>query len=467
MSNKMSRREMMKATAAGAAGLAAAAAPGVTLASEATSPPQQDEVTIRFQDSEERYAPITEAFNQMQPGTNIEYISITGIDHEEVASKILAQLAAGQPLDIGYAATEATVLYAAQGISASLTDRVMDSADDLAEYFADVSPVLTEAMMWEGDLYELPRDFNCPNMYFNMNMMEKAGLDLPGEDWTKDDFVEIARALTNLDGEDTFGYGWTNRLWGSWGTWQFVNEANILTEERAPGGEWLWDNFYADEPTAEGRGGGWRWPTPQANSPEMVETLEFVYSLFEEGLTPSIDLGGGDSLQGFFTSDKLGMTPAGGFWAGGLNEAGMENGSFDVQFWPEWKSQKHQMGTGGHWLFSGGGNQDRAWEYLKFSISLEAMQMNTLFVPTVFTTPARRSMATEAAFAETGPPNSKVFYATLDERPDTTPIPGPPASNEMTNIFTRYTGLAMTGEQSPQDALDGMQAELEALWARQ
>lgn len=469
MSKKMSRREMLKATAAGTAGLAATAATGISLAADAESnfaaPPQQDEVTLRFQDNEDNYGAVTEAFNEMHPGTNIEYISITGIDHEEVASKILAQLAAGQPLDIGFAATEATALYAGEGIAAPLTERVNDAADDLAEYFADVSPVLTEAMMWEGDLYEFPRDFNCPNMYFNMNMMEQAGLELPGEEWTKDDFVEIARALTGL-GSDKFGYGWTNRLWGSWGTWQFVNETNILTEERAPGGEWMWDNFYAGDPNAEGRGGGWRWPTPQANSPEMVETLEFVYGLTQEGLTPSIDLGGGESLQGFFTSDSLGMTPAGGFWSGGLYNTGMEKGSFDVQFWPMWKSQKHQMGTGGHWLFVGAPNPDRAWEYLKFSISKDAMEMNGLFNPVVLTTPARRSMVNEERFAETGPANWQVFYATLDERPDTTPIPAPPVSNEMTNIFTRFTGLAMTGEQSPQAALDNMQAELEALWAR-
>ena len=34
------------------------------------------------------------------------------------------------------------------------------------------------------------------------------------------------------------------------------------------------------------------------------------------------------------------------------------------------------------------------------------------------------------------------------------------------NIHTRFTGLAMAGEMSPKDALDGMQAELEALYAR-
>jgi ABC-type glycerol-3-phosphate transport system substrate-binding protein len=454
---------MIKATAAGAAGLAA----GLNVSGTFAAPPMQDEVTIRLQENEDNYGPVTALFNEMVPGTKVEYISITGIDHEEVASKILAQLAAGQPLDIGFAATEATALYAGQGIAAPLTDRVKDSADELAEYFADVSPVLTEAMMWEGDLYEFPRDFNCPNMYLNTAMLEKAGLEMPGPEWTRDDFVEYARALTKLGGEDTFGYAWTNRLWGSWGPWQFVNETNILTEERAPGGEWMWETFYAGDPNAKGRGGGWRWPTPQANNPDMIETLEFVYSLTQEGLTPDIALGGGETLQGFFTSDKLGMTPAGGFWSGGLHNAGMEKGTFDAQFWPKWKSQKHQMGTGGNWIFTGAPNADRAWEYLKFSISREAMEVIGFFNPVTLTTPARRSMVNEERFAETGPANWQVFYATLDERPDTTPIPAPPQSNEMTNIFTRFTSLAMTGEMTPKDALDGMQAELEALWARQ
>lgn len=467
MSNKMSRRDMLKTTAAGAAGLAATAATGVTLASDAASPPQQDEVVLRFSENATRWSRVVETFGEMAPGTSVEFINVTGIDHAEVAAKILSMLASGQPLDGGYAATEATVLYAGQGIATSLTERVMDAQDDMANYFSDVSPVLTETMLWEGDLYELPANWNAPNMYFNTNLLEQAGLEMPDAEWTKDDFVEYARAMTNVGGEETFGYGWTNRLWGSWGMWYFVNDTNVLAEERAPGGEWMWDTFYADDPKAEGRGGGWRWPEPQANNPAMVEALEFVVSLTEEGLTPAIDLGGGSSLQGFFTADKLGMTPAGGFWAGGLANAGMEKGTFDVQFWPKWKTQRHQLGVGGNWIFTGSENPDRMWEFLKFSITVEGMRlMVDRYEPFMTTTPARRSFATEEAYAPSGPANWRVFYDTVDQRPDTGPIPAPPQSNAVTNIHTRFTGLAMAGEMSPKDALDGMQAELEALYAR-
>lgn len=461
MSEKMSRRELLKLAAAGAAALGSGLVPAIRIFA---APAGQDTIILRFQENQEQYENVVAAFKEKFPNVNIEFVNVTGLDHAEVATKILAQLAAGQPVDIGYAATEATQLYAGEGLALPLTQRVMDSKEELAEYFSDVSPVLTETMLFEGDLYQLPRDFNAANMYFNVALLEQAGLSVPDAEWTKEDFYEYAKAMTGIDG--SFGYGWTNRLWGSWTPWFFVNDTNLLTEERAPGGEWLWENFYAGDPNAEGRGGGWRWPAPQANNPEMVEALEFVVSLTQEGLTPEASLGTGETLQGFFTSNKLGMTPAGGFWSGGLINAGMEPGSFDVQFWPKWASQRHQLGVGAAWILNGTQYEDQAWEFVKFTTAREIMELVGFFADLTLTTPVRRSMNNEARYSKSGPANWHVFYDTLDQRSDTGPIPAPVFSIELTNIYTRFTGLAITGEQSPKDALDNMQAELESLYAR-
>ena len=193
MTHKPSRRDMLKGTAAGAVGLVAGLTPAMV--------PAQDAVQIRWSQNEERWTPVVNNFNEMaDTPVEIEFLSITGIDHEEVASKILSLLAAGQPLDAGYAATEATVLYAGQGVATSLTERVQDNADELAEYFSDMAPILPEVMMWEGDLYQLPDGCNAPNMYFNLNVLELAGLEVPPADWTKDDFHEYAVATTNAGG---------------------------------------------------------------------------------------------------------------------------------------------------------------------------------------------------------------------------------------------------------------------------
>ncbi|MCU0513517.1 MAG: extracellular solute-binding protein [Anaerolineae bacterium] len=461
MSGKLSRRNLLKLTAVSAAALGANLVPVMRIFA------QGNPVTLRFQENAENYAAVVAAFNEQFPNITIEFVNVTGVDHAEIASKILSQLAAGQPVNIGYAATEATQLYAGEGLAMPLTQRALADQATLAEYFADVSPTLIEGMMYEGDLYQLPRDFNAAHIYFNKALLAEAGLEVPGDEWTKDDFVEYARAMTGIGGGDSFGYGWTNRLWGSWTPWFFVNDTNLLAEERAPGGEAIWDTFYAGDPLAEGRGGGWRWPAPQANNPKMVEALDFVVSLTTDGLTPAVEIGGGDRLQGFFTSGKLGMTIAGGFWAGALINAGMEPGSFEVQFWPKWVSQRHQFGTGGAWILQGAGTEaeDASWEFVKFNAARDIM----LLIPwmaNASTTPVRRSINTPEYWGQTGLENGHVFYDALDQRPDTAPIPAPVFSIEMTNIYTRYTSLATSGEQTPQAALDGMQAELEQLYAR-
>ena len=463
--NRLSRREMLQASAAGVAGVAASALPGgVSLASA----PQQEDVTLRYQVFwPADYDQVLAAYTEANPNVTLEIISVTGTDHQEVATKILSSLAAGTPIDIGFACTEATQLYAGEGLAAPLKSRLMDHADDFSEYFADISPVLSETMFWEGDYYQLMVDWNAANMFFNINLLNAAGLEMPEETWTREDFVSYAQAMTGLgEAGDSFGFAWPNRLWGGWMPWIFVNETNILTEERAPGGEWFWDTFYADEPKAEGRGGGYRWPEPQANNPAVVEALEFVVSLTAEGSAPTAELGFSQNMAGFFTNDKIGMFPAGGFFTGHLLESGMEMGEFDVQYWPAWASQRHQLGVCGPWLLNDGPNIDQAWDFAKFSTQREVMETLAFFRDTTRTTPVRRSMNNAERYADTGPANWHVFYGTADERPDTGPIPAPVFSVELSNIFTRYTSLAVSLEQSPQEALDNMQAELEDLYAR-
>jgi multiple sugar transport system substrate-binding protein len=461
-SKKIGRRKLLKLAAAGTVGLAVSGVPVRLVA--------QNPIKIRVQvNDKDLERPIADLLISNNPHIQVEQISLTGIDHEEVASKILALVASGEPLDTGFAATEATQLYAAQGLAAPLKERIMDNPDYWQEFFSDVHPSLIEAMMFEDDLYEIPFDFNAANMYFNMNVLAENGIELPGPDWTKDDFVDIARKTTKKTGgsTDIFGFAWTNRLWGSWMPWIFVAGGNLYTEERAPGSDWMWDRFYTNDPAAKMRGGGFRWQKPIANSQENIEALELVVSLWEEGITPDVAMGTGQTLTGFYSTGKLAMIPAGGFWAGRLAKEGMVKGDFDVQLWPSWRNQKHQFGTGGMWLSTTSENPDDAWKYIKTYVSNEAYDVNGLFNPVILTTPARRSRSGRDAFESTGPANSDIFYDTLDKHPDTAPIPAPPWSIEMTSIFTRFTGLAMAGEMRPKKALDEMQEELEALTARQ
>lgn len=417
-------------------------------------------IAINGAEVDENTKKLASEFESAHEGTKVEFIPLQGKDWNEYFSKLLTMVASGTVPDLTTVATEGTQLFAGQGLATPLDDYVKNDAANIQEYFTDVHPALVESMMYEGNLYQLPQDFNAANMYINTKTFSDHGIEYPAADWTKDQFYDIAKTITKEGGGPPFGYAWVNRLWGGWMPWIFVNGSNLLTEEKAPGGEWLWDTFYKDDPAAKERGGGFRWNAPQANNDANLEALEFMVQMGQEKITPSPEAGGGGLLQGLFTSGQVATTPAGGFWAGGLHNAGMKMDQFDVQLFPKWKSQRHQFGAAGLVMFEKSENKDLAWEYIKHHVSKPMMETFFQGNPT---TPTRRSMMTAERYAETGPAHWQVFYDTLEKNPDTAPIPAPPSSNEMTAVFMKYTSLAMNFQQDPKTALDNMQKDLEGI----
>ena len=151
--NKLTRRDFLRVTGAGSVALAVAAcaapaqpsAPAAESGGEAA--PSEEAVVLRIQADPDRESSVMDLYKEtVNPNVEADFISVTGIDHEEVASKMLAMLAAGEPMDIGFAATEATQLYAGKGLALALDDYVMAAEAELKDYFSDVHPSLNEAM---------------------------------------------------------------------------------------------------------------------------------------------------------------------------------------------------------------------------------------------------------------------------------------------------------------------------------
>lgn len=401
-------------------------------------------------------AKVAEPFIKANPGVTVKFTGVNGTDWNDFFTKVLTQIAGGNPPDIVSVATEGVQLFAQKKLAHPLDDYVKRDKDQLASYFKDVHPSLVEAMMYKGNLYELPTDFNAGNMYFNTNVLKKSGLELPPADWNMDDFKNMATAMKK-GSPDALPFSWVVRLWGSWTSFMYANGGNLLTEGKYSGGDWLWNDMYKGVAGAEGRGGGWQWGAPTANSDAVVESLDFVHELVNSGLSAKPDVGGGSTLQGLFSNDKIGMSIGGGFWAGGLHNAGMKPDAFDVQFFPKWKVQRHLFGTGGYGIFESSKNKDLAWEFLKSLVSPESISVLTAGNST---TPARRSMVTADRYAPTGPNNWKVFYDTLDKLPNSAPIPAPAYYNSMATALNQRTTEAMSSGNVKQ-ALDGLQKDLE------
>lgn len=399
------------------------------------------------------------AFKKQHPDVTLNINAIQAPDWDGFFTKLLTLIAGNQPVDMAYVATEGVQQFASKGLSVPIDDYVMRDKAQLAEYFADVHPALVESMMYNGHLYQLPIDFNAVDMYYNPSLIKKAGHSIPTADWSKDDFYKLSKAITNKSTK-TFGYGWPVRLWGSWTPWLDVSGGDLLEFGRYGGSSSIWSTFYKNDPLAKGRGGGIKWGMPTVNSPAAVDALTFMTELTQEGIAPVPDISGGGALQGIFAANKIGMTPGGGFWAGGLHSAGMTRNTFDVTYWPGWRERRTHFGTAGYVILKSAADKDLAWEFNKFAVSTPAM---TIDLQGNGTTPTRRSMLTAQRYAPTGPSHWSVYYPTLD-RAGTRALPAPPYYNQMATIFDKYTTLAVTRGMKVKQALDNMQHDLENVY---
>jgi len=461
----VTRRELVK-TGLGVAVTVAIGASAPVMAARAAAPVvvSKKKTTLRIAligSYSTAQAQQAKQFEKLHPDVKVDFIAIQAQDWPVYFTKVLTLIQGGQAPDLTYVDTSGIQQFAAEGLAAPLDDYVRRDKARIAEYFADVHPTLVESMMHNGNLYQLPLDFNAVNMYYDPALLAAAGFGVPSASWTKDAFYKIAKATTKkTNGQTTaYGYGWVNRIWGGWTQWANANGSDLLEYGRYPGGEWLWSTFYRDNPAAKGRAGGIMWGQPIANLSANVEALQFAMDLTKEGIAPVPTVSGGGALQNFFAGKKLAMTPGGGFWAGGLHAAGMKPNAFDIQLWPRWKSQRTHFGCAGWILFKSSSNKDAAWEFMKYAASKEAMGLQ--FVGNN-STPTRRSMMTATRYASTGPAHWQMFYPTLDL---SRPFAAPTYYSRLNDSLVKYTGLAVAGNATAQQALDGMQRELQSAYA--
>lgn len=453
----ITRRALLGLLGAGALAGTAASWPRLTAADIPGR--NQDVLNVAILGTSQDAAARTElvkAFNAKHPDIPVRIQAIQGADWSNFFAKILTMVASGTQPDIVYTATEGAQLFA-ERLALPLDDYLQRDAEEIRDYFEDVHPSLIEAFMYKGSLFQLPLDFNAANMYLNLDVLERNGLEMPGEDWSRDDFTELLRGMQG----DATPYYWTNRLFGGIVPWLYVNDTSFLIEEKASGGEQFWSTFYPGEE----RSGGYLWTGSNATAEPVHESFEYLRSLVAEGLAVRPEEGGGNTLVGLFASGRIGTTPAGGYWVQGLAEGGMSPEQYDVQFFPRWRSQRHQFGAAGYAVMKTTRKADQAWEWIKYTASKEAMQ---LAFPTPSTTPTRRSMVNDSLYTGVGPEHWSRFYDTLDRFPTSGPIPAPPQQAAVETALIRNVSTALSGGAAGVErSLQNLDQDLRAVFAEE
>jgi multiple sugar transport system substrate-binding protein len=195
------------------------------------------------------YEEARDAFQAKYPQIKIDIISTAGfIDFIQK----LNTLAAGNQLpDVIMMGGEWVPVYAEQGVFQPLDPFIAETPDFRQE---DYLPAVMEGLTYKEQLWGLPKDVNVNALYYNKDAFDEAGLDYPSADWTWDDLLKAAQALTKRSGGRTERYGFAAPA-----PWTFIwqNGGEVFDRDIEP------TRVLISEPAA-------------------VEALEFYYSLSSE-----------------------------------------------------------------------------------------------------------------------------------------------------------------------------------------
>ena len=145
------------------------------------------------------YEPLFEQFRREHPGIALHVLHVTG-NYED---KIKVMFAGNVAPDVIFMYPTAWPAWAELNAPEPLGERL--GRGGAGEYYRP----MIEAFRIGGDVYGLPKDASAPVLYYNVDLFERHGVAKPQADWSWDDLLEAAKALT----KDTDGDGRVEQ-WG-------------------------------------------------------------------------------------------------------------------------------------------------------------------------------------------------------------------------------------------------------------
>ena len=152
------------------------------------------------------YQSLTAAFETAHPEIELELIHIPSA--ADYRARLGVDFAAGDPADVVLINYRRYAPFAAMGALEPLAPYLRGS-DVIDEN--DFFEVATDPFKWRGELMCIPQNISSLVVYYNRALFDAAGLPYPEDDWTLDEFLATAQALTlDLDGDgdvDQYGLG--------------------------------------------------------------------------------------------------------------------------------------------------------------------------------------------------------------------------------------------------------------------
>ena len=227
----------------------------------------------------EMYANVFKKYMEYAPGVEVEQMYVPS----DYSTKVQTLAAAGSLPDLFWVGEAGVRQYAEAGYLANQNE-ILEQYPQLTE---DIIDGVLDFGNIDGNQYAFPKDWTSYVMYLNLDLFKEAGVTPPTNDWTVEEYKELAAQLTTLsaDGSRTDVYG------------------TAINNYRA---DWInWMGNYGAEWFKDGKS--------NLSSPEALQGLRVMSDLVQAGSAPSHGSvsAPGDSEDRLFIIGKVAMYPSG------------------------------------------------------------------------------------------------------------------------------------------------------------
>lgn len=248
------------------------------------------EATIEFAawESDFDWEAVVEGFNKKYPNITVE---VTKSPFKDFFTRLQTQASGNNLPDVFMMNGPNFQLYASNGILTSFEKVVEDGGLDFANY----PEAMAELYTYDGTPYAVPTSYDSIGLWYNEELFEKAGVDIPTEEWTWDDLHAASKSISDaLKDEGVYGFAG-----GAYNQELFYN---LIFQA---GGAVL------NEDATEA----------QYSTPGSREALQFLRDMVEDGSSPSIQTTADTSPDELFKSGKAAMVYGGSFRVAGYADS--------------------------------------------------------------------------------------------------------------------------------------------------
>ncbi len=339
-----------------------------------------------FGDPEElaAYQSLVAGFTAVHPDIPIELRHTPSLG--EYRQRLAVGFSAGTPPDVMLLNYRRIGAFAGQGAFEPLGPYLAQS-DRLHE--EDFFPEAIAAFYLDGQLWCIPQNISSLVVYYNQDLFAAAGLEPPHVDWTWDDFLAAARALTldlNGDGRiDQYGAGIEPSLY-----------------RLAP---FIWQNGgeLVDDPARPTR--------LTLDSPAALEAFTWFANLqVVEGVVPSAVAESAESSESRFLNGRLAMYF--NSRRGVPTYRTISGFTWDIAPLPQHREAAGILHSDAYCMAAVSTNKEAAWTFIEYANSVEGQQR---MLATGRTVPSLQAVAQSPRFLEPEQPplRSHIFLDTL------------------------------------------------------